>query len=47
MNVSSGTIARQKLAISERFFEKSNYWGTRACLRLLGVPLVWIATKPV
>jgi fatty acid desaturase len=36
----------KKLAIPREFYETSDAWGTRACLRLLGVPLVEIAILP-
>jgi fatty acid desaturase len=35
-----------KLVIPERFYEKSDLWGWRASLRLLGVPLIWITLLP-
>jgi len=35
-----------RLAIPKAFFETSDLWGARACLRLLGWPLVLIASLP-
>jgi len=37
---------RAKLTIPSRYFEKSDLWGLRASVRLLGVPLIWIAFIP-
>ncbi len=37
---------RVKLTIPDRFFEKSDLWGLRATLRLLGMPLLWIVLLP-
>jgi hypothetical protein len=36
----------QKLTIPKEFFETYDAWSARACLRLLGVPLVLIALLP-
>ncbi|MBC7778920.1 MAG: fatty acid desaturase [Proteobacteria bacterium] len=36
-----------RLAIPKAFFEKSDVWGARACVRLLGVPLVLITSLPL
>ena len=37
---------RAKLTIPDRFYEKSDLWGLRASVRLLGVPLIWIVLIP-
>jgi fatty acid desaturase len=38
--------ARAKITIPDRFYEKSDLWGLRASVRLLGVPLIWIVLIP-
>lgn len=38
---------RARIKVPERFLEKSDLWGLRSTLRLLGVPLIWIALLPV
>jgi len=37
---------RAKLTIPDRFYEKSDLWGLRASVRLLGVPLIWTVLIP-
>ncbi len=47
-SVSSSSVAAQlKLNVPNRFYEKSDIWGARACLRLLGIPLLWIGLLPM
>ena len=43
----SNSESLEPLAIPERFFEKSDFWGLRSSVRLLGVPLIWIFLLPV
>lgn len=37
---------KPRLVIPDRFLEKSDLWGFRSSLRLLGVPLLWIVLLP-
>ena len=42
----SAEDAQLKLSIPKHFYEKSDLWGARASLRLLGIPLLWIGLLP-
>lgn len=44
---SAESAKRPRIAVPKRFLEKSDLWGFRSCLRLLGIPLLWIVLLPV
>lgn len=44
---SDGGAKKPRIVVPKRFFEKSDLWGLRSCLRLLGIPLLWIVLLPV
>jgi fatty acid desaturase len=39
-------VIKPRLQVPKKFYEKSDLWGLKSSLRLLGVPLIWIVLLP-
>ena len=42
----ASAVIKPRLIVPKKFYEKSDSWGLKSALRLLGVPLVWIILLP-